>query len=207
MEIRELVRIAAKHIKFLVGIGILAGLASAWFMYTQPAKYEGSVSFTINRVNTIETLDYQYDGYYGIKAAELFGQTLVSWMETPSILLSMYKEAQVEPHISSLNSFTGRFNAKLYSPQNMVVTFKEGDEENAHALAKAISEVVVQKSEEANQLTTGESLFHVVAEPSVVVEQKINSGLAGLVGGLAGVLIGIVLVALRYYLQNNASRD
>jgi len=119
MELSELIRLAVKHYKFLIVIAVIAGLAGAWFAYSRPTQYEGSVSFTINRINTAVTTEYQYDGYYGIKAAELFGQTVVSWLETPSVLLDMYQRAGVEPHITSLSSFTGRFRAKIYSPQTI----------------------------------------------------------------------------------------
>lgn len=207
MEVRELLRIAIKHYKLLIALVIIAGIGAAWFISAQPSKYEGSISFSINRITAQETADYQYDGYYGIKAAELFGQTLVSWLETPSILYSVYEHADIEPHISSLNSFTGRFKAKLYSPQNMVVTFTETDKDNAVALSESIRELMVQKADEANRIATGESLFEVTAEPSVVVEKRVDTALAGGIGALAGFLIGIVLLALKYYIQNYASRD
>src|SRR3990167_294282 len=104
----------------LIGLG--AGLI---FSLIRPISYDTSLAFTINRINKQETAEYQFDGYYAIQASDLFSQTVMSWLMTPSVLLEIYQQAGIDPKISSLEEISSRFKTRQYSPQNIVVRYKE----------------------------------------------------------------------------------
>ena len=72
--------------RWLIVIIAITGLASALvFSILRPAYYDTSLAFSINRINLQTTENYQYDGYYAIQASDLFSQTVMSWMMTPSV--------------------------------------------------------------------------------------------------------------------------
>ena len=177
----------------LAGLGMLAFLV---FSYLSPVMFDASLSFTINRTNRQETAEYQYDGYYAIQASDLFSQTVVSWMMTPSVLLEIYQKAGIDPEVTTLNEISSRFKVKKYSSQNIVVLFTERDRQTSEQLSLAITEVVEKMARESNQSAESKSLFEVVGNKPVIVETSQNVLLNALVGLLAGVIAGFVAAYL-----------
>lgn len=171
----------------IISLTVVATLASLIFTYRTPAYYDSSISFSINRVNQQETSQYQYDGYYAIQAADLFSQTVISWFMTPSVLLEMYDKAKIDPQISSLTEISSRFRVKKYSPQNIVVTYKERDRQTAEKIAEAIISVTQEKAVAANQTADKKALFEVIGTQPVIVVKKppvVMNTIVGFIGGL-----------------------
>ena len=134
MELRDHLGIISKYKWLIVVITIIATLASFLFSYYQPDYYKVSIAFGVKSINRQSTTEYQFDGYYAIKASELFSQTIISWFLTPSVLVDIYDQADIDPEITSLEQFTSRFKTKQYSAQNFVVIFKERDKSTAPVL-------------------------------------------------------------------------
>ena len=63
----------------------------------------------------------------------------MSWLLTPSVLLEIYEFADTDPEISSLEEISSRFKTKKYSPQNIVVRYKERDYDTADKIATAVT--------------------------------------------------------------------
>jgi capsular polysaccharide biosynthesis protein len=174
----------------------VAIVASLVFTLTTPKYYDTSISFSINRINRQTTTEYQYDGYYAIQASDLFSQTVMSWFLTPSVLLEIYQKADIDPMIVSLEDLSARFKTKKYSPQNIVVRFKERDTQTAERISQAIIDIVQSKASLSNQTSDSQALFEVIGSKPVIVEKKPNIWLNMIIGFLAGIIFSIIIAYL-----------
>ncbi|MBI3956774.1 MAG: hypothetical protein HY340_02185 [Candidatus Kerfeldbacteria bacterium] len=192
---------------FLILFVIVATVATAVFSATAEPQHATSLSITVNRVHRQATQDYQYDGYYAIQASDLFSQTILSWFLTPSALLEFYQRAEVDPQIDSLGGLTGRFKARKFSAQNIVVQFSDPNRDNAEKLAKAIGAVVKERGESLNKDSDGENIFEVLPAAPVIVETRPSVALNSVVAFIASAIIAFVLVAARRYLGGAPDAD
>ena len=192
---------------FIIIVTIIALAASLAFSFLKPVYYDTSISFSINRTNEQETSDYQYDGYYAIQASDLFSQTVMSWLLTPSVLLEIYEKANIDPQISSIENLTSRFKTKKYSPQNVVVRYKERDRQTADKIAQAIITVVEEKASAAIQSSDQEAFFEVVGSKPVIVERKPIIWLNILIGLLGGFVVSLLAAYTVEYLRGGEKKE
>ncbi len=186
---------AMKHrVLSVVALAVIGAVVAVIVAQFSPVTYKTSISFGINRINIKETGDYQYDGYYAIQASDLFAKTVVSWFLTPSVLLEMYDRAGIDPDISSLDQFTGRFKTRQYSAQNVVVTFNERTQEVADTISGAIIAVVEERAAAANQTAESAPLFEVRGSSPVIVDQRPNAPFSAAAGAAAGIVVGFIVI-------------
>jgi len=202
MEIRTHWQTYRRHLAFMIMVVIVVTATAVVSAVLKPVEYRASIAFAVNRINAQTTTDYQYDGYYAIQAADLLSQTVVSWFLTPSVLLSIYDRADVEPMITSLDRFTSRFKAKKYSSQNIVVSFVERERDWSEKLSAAVILVVEEQAAALNTTAENTPLFRITGSQPVIVEHRANPYLAGLVGFVAGWLLALALVEINKYLRD-----
>jgi len=202
MEFRDHLAIIKKSSLFIIIFTVLVVAVSLVFLYFKAPVYQSSISFSVNRINRQETEYYEYDSFYAISASELFSQTLMSWFMTPSVLLEIYEDAGIDPQIKSLSGLAGRFKAKQYASQNIVVTFKEKTAEAASEISESVIKIVQDKSSQLNQSSSKESLFEVVGSTPVVVDQKPAYWLVALISFISGLVISFVLVYIFLYFRD-----
>ncbi len=204
MEFRDHLRIMGRGKVLIIIFTVLVVGVSMILLYFKEPVYQSSISFSVNRVNRQTTEYYEYDGYYAISAAELFSQTLMSWFMTPSVLLEIYEQAEVDPQIKSLSSFASRFRARQYASQNIVVSFKEKDQAKATKISNAVVNIVQTKAADLNKTSDQKSIFEVVGSKPVIVEQKLSYWLAGVISLLCGLIVSIILVYLFRYFKEES---
>lgn len=187
---------------FILFVVFVSGLTTFVISKNIPAQYQASLSFTIGIRQKQQTTEYQYDGYYGLKAAELVSQTMMSWFLTPSVVVEMYESASLPIPRENPNRLVAHFRARQHAAQNIVVSFREPDEKKASKLADAIIEVIQKKGENLNKNTNDETLFHVVGEKPVIVKTKINA----LVASISAVVFGF-LASLFFIMVIKAARN
>lgn len=195
--------IFVKYRIFIISITLIAIITAGVFTYLKPAEYDTSIAFSINRINKQETEDFQYDGYYAIQASDLFSQTVMSWMMTPSVLLEIYERAGIDPQITSTENFTSRFKARKYSPQNVVIRYRERDEKTAQKIADAIIAIVEEKASAAVQTSDQKAFFEVVGSLPVIVERKPLLWLNLIVGLIGGLLVSVIAAYTIEYLKSS----
>lgn len=206
MELKQHLGILKKSRYFMVIFTILVVILAILFGYSRQTTYTSSISFAVNRINKQET-QYYDDSYYGIQAADLFSQTVISWFMTPSVLLEIYDRSEVDPKITTIEKFTSRFKTKKYSAQNIVVKFTERDRETAEKISDAAILVMENKAADLNRSANNKALFEIVGTKPVIVENKINISLVGGIGLVVGFLFSIVLVYLKEYLRDNDKKE
>lgn len=201
MELKDYLKALNQHKTMIIGLTILVALAFWLFAVYQPVVYDASIAFNINRTAKQKTTDYQYDGYYAIQASNLFAQTIMSWLMTPSFLLEVYQQAGVEPSIDYLDKFANRFQTKKFSPQNVAVRFKERDEATAQKISQALISTIEQKAQESNKTSEGDSLFQVIGSEPVIVPYRMDAKIATAIGAVIGLMLGCFLAYLAWYFK------
>ena len=196
-----------KYRWLIISITVITLVGGAIFTVMKPVYYDTSISFSINRLNHQTTGEYQYDGYYAIQASDLFSQTVMSWMLTPSVLLEIYSQADIDPQITSLEEISSRFKAKKYSPQNIVISYKERDYSDAEKLSLAITTVVEDKAKQSNTTTDNEALFDVQGTTPVIVERAPILWLNILIALISGLVISSLAAYIIEYLRRGDSQQ
>lgn len=201
MELRDSIRLFSKRKTFaVVLIIIVIGSAYAW-SYLRPIRYQTSISFAVNRINKEQTTEYQYDGYYALQAADLFSQTIISWLQTPSVLVSIFDRARIAVSPDALQSLPSRFKAKKYSAQNVVVTYSTATEEEGKKIATALSEEIAARTSTIDRNADNKAIFEVVPSQSVIALAKPNPLFIGIASLIVALTLVLFLVPLAEYLS------
>lgn len=201
MELRDYIKVYWNQ-RWLIALIVLVTTGVALVVAgTRPERTGVSVSFAINRTNREVTTQYQYDGYYALQAADLFAQTVVSWFSTPSVLLEVYQQGNIDPAIQSINSLPARFSVRKYSAQNIVVKYTESDTTRAEKVAASMKTVMESKASKLNQTSDGKSLFEIVGGTPVIAPSKPNLGLIAAVAVVLSFAVGLFVAATRHYLR------
>lgn len=201
MELRTHITILQRAKWFIILFTLAAGVAAFVYAIYRPVSYEAVVSFNVELANRTATPDYQYGGYYDLKAAEIYTQHLMSWLLTPAVVEQIYQEAGVSYSIDSIPRFTNRFKTHQYSAQNFDVEFHDYNRETAEKLAVAVATVISSRADDTKGIADDQPLF--VAQPldPVVAEDELNPWFVTVVGLIAGLLASIILVYLREYIR------
>ena len=108
--------------KWVLVFAVLVALAAGVFAW-QKDKYNVSLSLTISRAGTQNSVDYKYDSYYALKASDEFGNAVEGWFKTPETAQAIYKQAGLDLGASTLASLSRRFQAVKISPTTVEVRF------------------------------------------------------------------------------------
>lgn len=177
-----------------------AMLAAFFFATQRPVGYTTVVSFDVILEKSSSHAQDEFGGAYSdLKAAEVFGQNVMSWMMTPAVVASIYDAAQVPYTIDSLSRFTNRFTTKQYGAQNIIIQFSEAHQNTAYALASAMTSVVEEKARTV--LSDTERTFSLRAAEPVVVQERWSPLFVVIIAGLSGVVAGIVLTYARQFFR------
>lgn len=201
MELRDYIHLYWRQRWMIFGLVAIATVATWVVVSRQPTSYGSSQSFAINRINREATPDYQFDGYYALQAADLFSQTVVSWFSTPSILRDVYRQAGLDPAMTSLNSLPNRFSVKKYSPQNIVVKVREMSNERVTAVAAAVKTVMEQQASQLNLTPQGKPQFTIAGSDPVFAPVAPPILLATVVALAVSFVLSLFIAAARHYLR------
>ena len=173
---------------------LIGAFACALVAMNLPPATQVALSFTINQRQQV-TADYSYDGYYALRAAELFADTIISWFSTPASVSDIYAAAGIALPETEAASAAGRFRAKKLSAQVVTVSYAERDRGRAEALAKAGIATAAARTAELNRDADGRSLFELIAAEPVISASRFPSDRAAVIG----LLLGAAASALALY--------
>lgn len=175
-------------------IGI--AMAAAFYVGSSrlPAKHDANFSFTVDH-RELQTPDaYAYDGYYALRATEIFTDTVVSWFKTPSIIKEIREDAIV--NYGKMLPDELNFRVKKFSGQNILISISDSDPARAHALSTSAIAVVTTHVEGLNKSDDGKSLFVLNASEPLITQKHFPPARAGLIGLALGLVGGAILVFL-----------
>lgn len=199
MELREYFQVVRKYwVMMLVVTAVLVG-GALLFRSQQPTSFSASRALTLSRVNTQKTSDYKYDDFYAIQAVDLFNKTVAAWLQTPSDVLDVYKDAGVAAPTTSLNSLARVIKTTKISPQVLQVEFTHTNKDEAQKIADSIVKIVQREVDKQNEVETEQAYFHVDASETVVVETPKYYALVAIVAAILGVFVSYNLALLLNY--------
>lgn len=199
MELRDHWKVVIHHKWFVLGFALFVGASAFFFSLYRPEVYKVTVSFDVFAVNKTATDEYQYGSYYDLKAAEVFTQNVMSWMMTPSVIIDIYRAADVGYTIDNIDKFTNRFHSKQLGAQNFTVSYTDSSRTNAEKLADGMMQVVSNRSETILTNESGEAIFTVQGNEPVIVKSNFGSTTTTAVGLIVGFVLAIILVYLHKY--------
>src|SRR4030042_3664937 len=95
MDFKKLYLIIKKNLRFLlIFTGVVVILVEAFFVW-QSRGYDVSLAISVYSKVSQPTQDYQYDGYWSVKAADEFSNTVSQWGSSPEVVNADYHKAQV----------------------------------------------------------------------------------------------------------------
>ena len=183
-------------------VGALAiALAAGFFNWRAAQNYNVSLTLAVNRSGAQPAIDYQYDDYYALKAADEFGGTIVGWFKTPELPKIVYQRAKMDTAGLSLNDLARRFKASKISPNLVEIRFSAPTEQEARNLAQAISVVVVEKSRLPDTGSTQKIYFLISAGEPVIANNPFDLWPSMAAGFVIGLVAGFFILAAKEYLK------
>ncbi len=189
-----------KHKTLIIVVAVLVGIVAFVASYLIPTTYDALSTLSVSKVNREATEDFKYDNFYAIQASELLGNTVVSWFKTPDFVSEVYEQAGVEP-TEDLNKLAKSFKAKQNSSHTVEVRVSNLDKDTAQKLIDGMI-VVIENRVGAIELTSAdEPSFGVQSSLPLVFEKKYSPYLVGGIGLVCGLLLGIGIAFIAFYLK------
>ncbi len=201
MNLKDYFKVLKEKIKFIIIIGVLCGALSLILGFLQKDSFDASILMTIHRVEREKTEDFQYDNYYSIQAAEYLSNTITGWLETPEVIILVYKEAGLEDKMSDAYQEAKKVKTKQLSSHLIDVRLNNSNRDVVGKLSKALVEETKKKVETLEINAEGNSSFSVEADEPIITLKKYNPYLVGAFGLLGGIFIGLGLAFFREYLK------
>jgi len=179
----------------VIGTSVIFAIGAILLSRTLPPRYQASVAYTIDHRTLQKSEDYGYDGYYALRAQEIFADTVVSWFRTPAVIEQVKKLAS--DHTESGIPSRLDYRVKKFSGQNVVVNLMDSDKDRLHVLALTTTGVITSKASELNK-SGGEnqSLFAVTASAPIISEKTFSPVQSGLIGLLLGAILAGITIFL-----------
>ena len=193
MDSKKLYLVIKKNFKFLlIFTGIVIILVEAFFVW-QSRGYNVSLSLSVFSKINQPTQDYQFDGYWSVKAADEFSNTVSQWVQSSEVVNTVYQKAGVAP----VKSLLGRpLKAQKMAPQYVAAEFQVGEPGDGGKIAKALVSVLQEKAELASK-NSGNVVFTILGGEPVVAKNQANFILDGLIALIGGAILGFFLVLLK----------
>ncbi len=198
MEFRDFCLIFVRRWNLFAGV-LFACIAVALLVFRfQPTRFETSLTLNVTRIGMQETQDYTYDQFYRLQADERFADTVVRWLDAPS----------VRSDISESSGATGRVSdtivAKRLSSQMIDVTYESSTREGFGDMAVAVPTVLNREAEKLNALSKDVDWFTVMADEPVARDARLTLGFLLVLGAACGVFLGFWTVLADWYFRGTA---
>ena len=201
MELRDYLRIISKRVWLLVGIILVFLIAVYAFTITRPKSWDGSVLFNIvKRSNATEVNQYTYDQYYAIQASSLFADTVISWLQDPYTVISIYKETDIDTSKLTLKNSSKIFTTRKIQPAGVQVKITSTDQNKVGPLLKNATLVVQDRVKKLNEMDNSGN-FVIDANDPVVIDHRESLVTNIILALVAGLLVGLSTIFVLEYLD------
>lgn len=177
-------------------LGATVGLTVPFFLRESDTRFETSIAFTIDQVSRQKTADYAYDGYYALKASELFADTLISWFKTPAFAAEAYGYRADTPEEAGWAARAAAgFRAKKLSSQTVVISYRtKTPGAPASADAKRLTDLAIRRAASMHLDAEGKPLFTLTAAAPITVDKNPTQARTALLGLLIGAFLSAALL-------------
>lgn len=199
-------RIISSHKKLILLIIILCGILSFIAAKVIPTTYTASTLLLVHRTNKIETKDFQYDNYYSIQATEAVGNTVASLLQSPELILEIYKKAKLENTIKNISSDVKKFRPKQISSHLIRLRVTTQNSQDSEKLIKAGVEVLQNRISQLETNYDKKGSFEISAENPIVFANKYSPLTVTILGLICGLFLGIALAFLFEYFREEEKK-
>jgi capsular polysaccharide biosynthesis protein len=204
MELKDYLRIIGRSWSLILGITAIVAILTILWSVLQPVKYESSQTLVVTKPNTVPQRAasyYQYDKYYSLQASSLYADTLASWLADPGTAKDIFEKAGYPVPAVNLRKLSRIFKPQQYPPVTLRVTAKDQDRNKAEKLVKTAAKVASDKTDQQNKGDDPDHYFAIIAGSPVTVQVKQDMPINGLLGLIAGLIIGSMTAFLKDYLR------
>ncbi len=189
MDFKIFYKIIQKNLKFILIFTIVIIAAVLVFSWIISGGYKVSLAILVaSKVEGQTSTDYQYSGYYSVKAADEFGNSISQLIKSPEIIDAVFQKAGVQSRIS--------FKAQKMAPQYIEVKFVAATQEEGKKISQTLVSVLGKKVGDLNSLS-GNVMFSVSAGDPIITKNQQDYLLNGFIALIGGFLLSIFIVLLK----------
>lgn len=160
-----------------------------------PKSYEGQFTITVNLSQTESGVGYQYEGFYGLQAADNIATTLLNWLPQKDVSNKIIENSDL---ISAEKLPEPRMTISKIGLRILQVRWVAKDESVINRLASATANIVQEKIKE-NASSSQSSYSASFEKPFITLASKSLRTLS-LIGFLAGGVMGLILAfAIQFF--------
>lgn len=201
MEYKKIEKFLRENKNVLI-FAAVAGILTGLFFRGANADFNVSLTLTNVRVAQGQSLDYDYDSYYALKASDEFSSVISGWLKTPEIVGNIFKKAGLDYSPSSFSDFSGQFKTIKVSSGVLEVRFGASSRAEAEKIGRAVGETIAQKNQTLAEISKqGLNFLTLAGEPVILENSFWNIFEKALMGFFAGLIFGLFFESARKYLK------
>lgn len=205
MELREYLQIIKGAKLFIIGGTLVIMLVSALVIAMSSPEYDTSVTITVDKtkLETTNSNFYQYDGFYTQQSNGFYADTVMNWLQSPSIVTDIYSQAKLDlPSVRNLTQLSKVFVVKKYPPATLGIKITSTNSSDSQKLLTASTIVLKKLTDQVNSTNSGDSF---VLRSSNPVSSKILPfwALDMALAAVLGLVVTIFGAFFRYYLKKS----
>lgn len=201
MEFREFFHIFVSRRNLFLGVFfgflVLSLLASRF----QPDRFETSLLVNVARSGMKETSEYSYDQFYRLQADERFADTVVRWLEEPSILETIRTRSGAD------GDAIDTLSAKRLSSQVIRIRYRSSRYDGFGTMAEAVPATLNDESARVNARSGDPDWFILVADDPVVRDVRLSFGFLTAFGIASGAFFAFWAVLFSWYFRGPEDSD
>jgi len=193
MELKDYVKIIAKHKVFIIVIALLvAGLASFW-QYLKPTMYSGAITMSLTNSPTPAQND-DYNNYYTINATLALIQSFEALFASPNFINEIYQDAGVNVPASNVTDMAKIFKTSRnqISSSNLVVSTKSAQKEELTRVLNSAKKLTDQKILDDKNKKYISDNFNLDISDSLVLQDKTSYPSTFYISLIGGLILGIL---------------
>jgi capsular polysaccharide biosynthesis protein len=199
MELKNLFAILKRNWLWLILPLILIPIAAGVFTKIQKPQPTATFSITLAPINQNQTNSNSNQ----LQLANLLTGTAKSWLSDPALVSEILQNAGVDPSNYSNAQLAKLFTITLADNSFALTAQIQGTTtDQATALANSAVNLVNAKVKEFDQNAKNGITFAVQASTPYISQEKTDLKINLLLGILAGLAIGLILVLGKHYVEN-----
>ncbi len=204
MELGEYISVFKKAKLLIIGGTLLIIAIAALVIAFSKPRYDTSVTFTVDKTMVADqknTPYYQFDGYYTQQSSGFFADTVMNWMQSPSIVADIYKTAGLDlPSVRNVSQLSKVFVVKKYPPATLGIKITSKDPESSKLLLNASATELKRLTDESNT-TNATEVFILRSSAPVSTQIKPFWSLDIIVAAILGLVVTTFAAILKHYLS------
>ncbi len=201
MEFREYLKILRQEKNIIIGSVIVLMIFTSVFTMKKPVSYASDLVLLISRKGTQATDNYKYDGYYAVQASDVFSDNISQWLSSASVASEIYSRAGIKSDFSDFRQFSKIFKAKKLSSQYVEVRYETKDEQSAKVIARAIVDVLQEKTDSLSKASNEEIAFSIIYNDPFVIRSANSLWWNNALAVLGGLFLGVMLAFGKNYFK------